>query len=431
MRFFSMCRRNVGVLFLICGIFAYIFVGSQVAEIIGEDQSQHMNLEERADTDERQIGVSSAESEERPERNQSGIPQQEANSAEGKEGGEGEGSGILEPPGEVASRRKVSGAPSRDYEEKMIKALVKEAYLKVTGEGGDEEVLQSPAYALEVQPSSRNTTPPNSNLVFFSAVPKCGSSTTGHLFKKLSALNNFYSLTPQQRIQPVIDEEQQKTLLENLFSLSEKVPVAYTRHLYYFNTTKLGFPRASWVAIVRHPVERLISQFYYARIPSRYLENKLLQGRMPSAEFMNMTLDTCVPQRDPRCWYREGSRQMLQLSFFCGQDSYCTSVGSRRALQMAKYNAENFYSAVGVLEDLHLSYRVLEKYLPRFFARASVSDIGTGRVRFNSQENKPSVKNSTRLMMESYLKEDLDLYHFLKQRLHLQAQAIESGTIDN
>ncbi|XP_042884070.1 heparan sulfate 2-O-sulfotransferase pipe-like [Penaeus japonicus] len=308
-------------------------------------------------------------------------------------------------------------------------ALVQEAYLKVAGEE-DEDAFEPPEELLEVHPSARNVTPAHSNLVFFSAVPKCGSSTTGHLFKKLSALNSFYSLTPQQRIQPVIDKEQQQTLLENLFSLSDKVPVAYTRHLYYFNTTILGFPRAAWVAIVRHPVERLISQFYYARIPSRYLENKLLQGRMPSPEFMNMTLDTCVPQKDPRCWYREGSRQMLQLSFFCGQDSYCTTVGSRRALQMAKYNAENFYSAVGVLEDLHLSYKVLEKYLPRFFAHSSGSDIGTGTVRFNSQENKPSVKNSTRLMMETFLKEDIELYFFLKQRLHLQAEAIESGNID-
>lgn len=63
-------------------------------------------------------------------------------------------------------------------------------------------------------------------------------SNISYVFCRLSVLNSFYSLTPQQRIQPVIDEEQQKTLLENLFSLSEKVPVAYTRHLYYFNTTK-------------------------------------------------------------------------------------------------------------------------------------------------------------------------------------------------
>lgn len=33
---------------------------------------------------------------------------------------------------------------------------------------------------------------------------------------------------------------------------------------------RLGFPQISWVAIVRDPVERLISQFYYIRIESRY-----------------------------------------------------------------------------------------------------------------------------------------------------------------
>ncbi|XP_037782506.1 uncharacterized protein LOC119578907 isoform X2 [Penaeus monodon] len=276
----------------------------------------------------------------------------------------------------------------------------------------------------DVVPSSKNVTMPETRLVIFSAVPKCGSSTTARLFKTLSSLNRFTAMVPQIRIQPRLAEQQREILLKNLMTHALKVPVAYVRHLFYIDNNKLGFPQISWVAIVRDPVERLISQFYYIRIESRYDTIKLLEGRKPSQEFFNMTLDECVPAKDTRCWYRKGTHQMLQLSFFCGQETFCQLVGDRKALQLAKYHAETRYSAVGILEELPLSYKVFQHYLPLFFARATTIEEGTGSMRLNSQDEKPTVSERTKNMMRSYLKEDMEFYQFLKQRLYLQAEAI-------
>ncbi|XP_047483949.1 uncharacterized protein LOC125035760 [Penaeus chinensis] len=280
------------------------------------------------------------------------------------------------------------------------------------------------AAAEDIVPSSRNVTMPATRLVIFSAVPKCGSSTTARLFKTLSSLNRFTAMVPQIRIQPRLAEQQREILLKNLMTHALKVPVAYVRHLFYMDNVKLGFPQVSWMAIVRDPVERLISQFYYIRIESRYDNIKLLEGRKPTQEFLNMTLDECVPAKDTRCWYRQGTHQMLQLSFFCGQETFCQLVGNRKALQLAKYHAETRYTAVGILEELPLSYKVFQHYLPLFFARATTLEEGTGNMRWNSQDEKPAVSERTKNLMRSYLKEDLEFYHFLKQRLYLQAEAI-------
>ncbi|ROT67495.1 Heparan sulfate 2-O-sulfotransferase [Penaeus vannamei] len=99
-------------------------------------------------------------------------------------------------------------------------------------------------------------------------------------------------------------------------------------------------------------------------------------------------------------------------------------VGDRRALQMAKYHAEMFYSVVGVLEDMAATYRVLRHYLPRFFMRSFRTEIVTGNQRHNAHEtaSTPTVLNATKALMKSFLKEDYELYYFLRQRLHLQEQ---------
>ncbi|ROT71382.1 putative heparan sulfate 2-O-sulfotransferase pipe-like isoform X1 [Penaeus vannamei] len=331
-------------------------------------------------------------------------------------------------PGQAAGvPGQVAGAPAQPRDPTNENGGLGENPFNKVPEGGaaqPAEDNQGEAATEDVVPSSRNVTMPETRLVIFSAVPKCGSATTAKLFKTLSSMNRFTAMVPQIRIQPRLAEQQREVLLKNLMTHALKVPVAYVRHLFYMDNIKLGFPQVSWVAIVRDPVERLISQFYYVRIESRYDAVKLLEGRKPSQEFFNMTLDECVPAKDTRCWYRKGTHQMLQLSFFCGQETFCQLVGDRKALQLAKYHAETRYSAVGLLEELPLSYKVFQHYLPLFFGKATTIEEGTGNMRLNGQDDKPTVSERTKNMMRSYLKEDLEFYQFLKQRLYLQAEAI-------
>ncbi|XP_069973533.1 uncharacterized protein [Penaeus vannamei] len=265
-----------------------------------------------------------------------------------------------------------------------------------------------------LSPTSRNVTPPESNVLFITAVPRCGTVTLGALLRRLSSENKFLLETPQDAVKPWMTEGEKQSLLQRLRGLSREAPVAYLRHVLFFDAARIGILKPIWMAVVRDPVERLISQFYYVR-------------KMSSDSFIkSLDLNSCVRARNPLCFYNTGSRKMLQLSFFCGHNKKCMEVGDRRALQMAKYHAEMFYSVVGVLEDMAATYRVLRHYLPRFFMRSFRTEIVTGNQRHNAHEtaSTPTVLNATKALMKSFLKEDYELYYFLRQRLHLQEQTV-------
>ncbi|XP_063602446.1 uncharacterized protein LOC134778531 isoform X2 [Penaeus indicus] len=227
-----------------------------------------------------------------------------------------------------------------------------------------------------LSPTSRNVTSPESNVLFITAVPRCGTVTLGALLRRLSSENKFLLETPHDDVKPWMTNGEKQSLLQHLRDLSKGAPVAYLRHLLFFDAARIGILKPIWMAIVRDPVERLISQFYYLRKVST--------------------------------------------------DSYVKEVGDRRALQMAKYHAETFYSVVGVLEDMSATYRALRHYLPRFFQRSFRADIVTENQRYNAHETArtPPVLNATKALMKSFLKEDYELYHFLRQRLHLQEKTV-------
>ena len=57
--------------------------------------------------------------------------------------------------------------------------------------------------------------------------------------------------------------------------------------------------------------------------------------------------------------------------FFCGHDDNCTPFNTDEAIEKAKHVVQNYYSVVGVLEDLNTTLTVLEHYIPKFFAGAT------------------------------------------------------------
>ncbi|KAF4531805.1 hypothetical protein B566_EDAN014036 [Ephemera danica] len=53
-----------------------------------------------------------------------------------------------------------------------------------------------------------------------------------------------------------------------------EAPGVYVKHVCYTNFTKYGFPDPIYMNIVRDPVERVISWYYYIRAPWYYVERK-------------------------------------------------------------------------------------------------------------------------------------------------------------
>lgn len=90
-------------------------------------------------------------------------------------------------------------------------------------------------------------------------------------------------------------------------------------------------PKPIYMNIVRDPIERAISNFYYYR-SDWFWSNRRKHFPDPSIlvpKWLEKEFETCVINGDPDCVYRQGAinegiydhrRQML---FFCGHDRRC------------------------------------------------------------------------------------------------------------
>nr|CAD7450874.1 unnamed protein product [Timema bartmani] len=175
--------------------------------------------------------------------------------------------------------------------------------------------------------------------------------------------------------------------------------------MYCYN--RYGMPEPIYVNLVRDPVERVISWYYYVRAPWYYVERKQAfpDIALPDPLWLKKDFETCVLRGDSECRYLEGETHegigdhRRQSLFFCGHSDACTpfnTVGALQsrvrcsnlspnlvtdrptqpfntvgALQRAKHAVERHYAVVGILEDLNSTLTVLEHYVPRFFKGAS------------------------------------------------------------
>ncbi|KAG0695014.1 Uronyl 2-sulfotransferase [Chionoecetes opilio] len=85
--------------------------------------------------------------------------------------------------------------------------------------------------------------------------------------------------------------------------------LSYDRHLYYVNFTAEGGERPVYINVVRDPVERFISSFYYRRSRER-LARISAHGHLtasPSINWLNRTVEQCVESGDPECSFSLGT----------------------------------------------------------------------------------------------------------------------------
>lgn len=92
-------------------------------------------------------------------------------------------------------------------------------------------------------------------------------------------------------------------------------------------------------------------------------------------------------------------------------------MGNRKAINVAKYNAERFYSVIGITELLELSIAVMEQFLPRFFKGAKL--IKNAKL----TPNKKPLSSAAKIRLTQKLGMDMEFYDFAYQRLLKQAKA--------
>ena len=108
----------------------------------------------------------------------------------------------------------------------------------------------------------------NFDVVFFNRVPKTGSQMMQELAGVLAIENDFtvyIDPTPLELFpQPPKDQQFIRNWKKRVAS-----PGMYFRHIPWKNFSQLNSSKPIWVSMVRNPVERILSWFYYIRWRNR------------------------------------------------------------------------------------------------------------------------------------------------------------------
>lgn len=283
-----------------------------------------------------------------------------------------------------------------------------------------------------LNPSNYNNTKNHKKLtLMFNRVPKVGSQSTMELLRSLSYRNGFtfHRDRPQksENIKMTVREQKRLVKLVDVF----RPPSVYVKHVCYINFTQFNATQPIYVNMVRDPVERAISWYYYVRAPWYFVERKQAfpELPLPSSQWLRKDFETCVANGDKECQYTEGGERpdFAQLTeFFCGQDKGCTGFNTEEAMQKAKENVEKHYSVVGILEEINMTLTVLEHYVPRFFKGAKrIYWEGMNKFsKVNKNIYKPKVDSKTKDIVRRNFTREIEFYNFCKDRLYKQYAAL-------
>ncbi|KAH8327803.1 hypothetical protein KR067_000412 [Drosophila pandora] len=285
-----------------------------------------------------------------------------------------------------------------------------------------------------------NTKFAEADFVFFNRVPKVGSQSLMELMARLGKINGFTHARNKGSAHEtiVMNKQRQNDLVAEL--LTRQKPHIYSQHIAYINFTRFHLPKPIYINLIRDPIDRIISWHYYIRARWYYRDMKAKLGDqappMPSDEFLNLDLDTCVRNHDPHCTFNQGEIKNAvgdhrrQTLFFCGMNQkVCMPFNSKVAMQKAKRTVETEYAVVGTWEDTNITLSVLEAYIPRFFRNAKVAYyLGKDRLsRVNRNNVTRIVSDETRTILRKNLTNEIEFYDFCKQRLYLQYAALSHG----
>jgi len=174
-----------------------------------------------------------------------------------------------------------------------------------------------------------NTKNAKKDILFFNRVPKVGSQTAMELMKTLSVKNNFhYHKDRTQKVETIKLTYNEEKWLSNLINYFD-APAVYVKHVCYVNFTQFNLPDPIYINLVRDPVERVISWYYYVRAPWYFVERKRAfpDLPLPNPNWLRKDYETCVRRGDKECTYEQGGERddFGQLTeFFCGQEDECT-----------------------------------------------------------------------------------------------------------
>ncbi|XP_072178490.1 uronyl 2-sulfotransferase-like [Diadema setosum] len=258
--------------------------------------------------------------------------------------------------------------------------------------------------------------------VIFNRVGKCGSRSILELLHTLAARNHFFLICSQTFNDKHITTSEEEKLVSILREVD--APYMYQRHLHFVNFTRYGAPRPKYINIIRDPLQRAVSQYYFIRYGDEMKNERKFSANSTDPARV-MSYEECVLQKKTEC---VGRKSFYIIPFFCGLDPKCR-ISSEWAYLRAKRNVVENYVVVGVLEELENSLQVMEKVLPNFFSGALQTHLTSkqkemvnksmkGVTKFKQQ---PSEKTAL-FVKTTLMKYEYKFYNWIRDRLHQQMQ---------
>lgn len=155
---------------------------------------------------------------------------------------------------------------------------------------------------------------------------------------------------------------------------------------------------SSYITILRDPVERVISHYYFVkRRPDHYLYETVMSGNLTLGQYVENKLSTEL-----------NNGQTRLLSGEMDEETYSFGKCTPQMLETAKKNLKNHFSVVGIQEAFDDTLQLVRKRL-----KWKVSDIME-----NVTPNRPDrekISQDTIDTIKKYNQLDIDLYGFARE----------------
>ncbi|XP_064411418.1 uronyl 2-sulfotransferase a [Latimeria chalumnae] len=253
--------------------------------------------------------------------------------------------------------------------------------------------------------------------VVYNRVGKCGSRTVVLLLRILSEKLGFHLVVSDVHNKTRLTKNEQAELMKNITTAEQ--PYLFTRHIHFLNFTRFGMEQPVHINIIRDPVSRFLSNYFFRRFGDwRSEQNRMIRTPGMKDEERYLDIDECILDNYPEC---SNPRLFYVIPFFCGQHPKCREPGLW-ALERAKQNVNENFLLVGILEELEDVLLILERLLPHYFKDVisiykspGYKKLGNMTVTVKKQTPSPEAIQ----VLYQRMKYEYDFYYFVREKFHM------------
>lgn len=160
-------------------------------------------------------------------------------------------------------------------------------------------------------------------------MPRTGGEQLKEIMEILAEEHGFLTASASKSalLSPRYSKYIQEDLAKDILKIGDFAQ--YSMHVNFMNFTEFKLPRPIYINLIRDPIERVISWFYYRRSPWVVASMFRKTKKFYPIPWYKKTFEECVLRGDTECQYIQGSDveknldHRRQTFFFCGHSGDC------------------------------------------------------------------------------------------------------------